>query len=105
MSYPTVSRSAFKGAGSRNVYKLLSKRRFGAIFDRPYHRYFPLFFSKLRCYFESGVLHFVEKQTKHFYVVGLQRYWWIFRINFILDSPHPPKFEQNTMANNMWVPI
>ena len=25
----------FEGAGSRNVNKLLSKRRFGSIFDRP----------------------------------------------------------------------
>ena len=32
-----------KGAGSRNVNKLLSKRRFCSIFDRPYHRDFPLF--------------------------------------------------------------
>ena len=31
-----------KGAGSRDVNKLLSKRRFCCIFDRPYHRDFRL---------------------------------------------------------------
>ena len=35
-----------KWAGSRNVNKLLSKRRFCSDFDRPHHRNFPLFFSK-----------------------------------------------------------
>ena len=35
-----------KGAGSRNVNKFLSKRRFCSIFDRPYHSNFPLNFSK-----------------------------------------------------------
>ena len=35
-----------KGAGSRNVNKLLSKRRFRSIFDRPYYNDCPLSFSK-----------------------------------------------------------
>ena len=87
-----------KGAGSSNVNKLLSKRRFGSIVDSLYHGDFPLLFSNLKCYFEDGLLNFVEKQTKHSYVVELQRYWWIFRSNFIVDSPHPPKSERNTMA-------
>ena len=64
----------FKGAGSRNVNNLLWKRRFCSIFDSPYHRDFPLLFSKYRSYFEDGLLNFVEKQSKHSYVVGLQRY-------------------------------
>ena len=35
---------------------------------------------------------------KHSYVVRLQRYWWIFRSNFGVDSPHPQKSVHNTMA-------
>ena len=88
----------FKGAGSRNVNNLLWKRRLCSIFDSPYHRDFPLPFSKYSCYFEDRLLNFVEKQTKHLYVVGLQRYRWIFRSNFTMDSPHPPNSERNTMA-------
>ena len=36
----------FKGAGSRNINKVLSKRRFCSIFDRLSHSDFPLLFSK-----------------------------------------------------------
>ena len=89
---------SFKGAGSRNVNKLLSKRQFCSTFDRPYHRDFPLFFSKWRRYSEDGLLYFLEKQTKHSYVMRLQRYWWIFGSNFLVHSPHPPKSVQDTMA-------
>ena len=49
-------------------------------------------------FFEDGLLHFVENKTFCSYVVRLQRYWWIFRSNFSVDSPHPPKSVQNTMA-------
>ena len=66
--------SNVKGAGPRNVNNLLCKRRFCSIFDSPYHIDFPLIFSKCICYFEDRLLNFVEKQTKHSYVVGLQRY-------------------------------
>ena len=83
---------------SHNVNKLLLARQFCSIFDSPYHKDFPLLFSKYRCYFEDGLLNFVETQTKHSYVVELQRYCWIFGSNFIVDSSHPPKSEQNTMA-------
>ena len=34
-------------ARSRNVNKLLSQQRFWSIFVSPYHRYFPLLFSKM----------------------------------------------------------
>ena len=40
------SLSLLKGAGSRNVNKLLSKRRFCNTFDKPYNSDFPLLFSK-----------------------------------------------------------
>ena len=40
----------------------------------------------------------VQKQTKHSYFVRLQRYWWIFKSNFSVDLPHPPKSVQNIMA-------
>ena len=93
-----------KGAGSRNVNKLLSKWRFCSTFDRPYHRGFLLFFSKWRCYFEDGLLSFEENQPKPSYVVRLQRYWWIFGSNFLVDSPHPPESVQNTMVY-VWVTI
>ena len=36
--------SELQGAGSRNEDKFLSKRRFGSIFDSPYHRDFVLLF-------------------------------------------------------------
>ena len=62
--YP-IEIASLKGAGSRNVNKLLSKRRFCSIFDGPYRRDFPLRFSKYRCYLENGLLNFLEKQTKH----------------------------------------
>ena len=39
-----------------------------------------------------------RKKTKDPCIVQLQRYCWIFRSNCSLDSPHPPKFVQNTMA-------
>ena len=48
-----------KRSRPRNVNKLT----FCSIFDGPYHRDFPLIFSKLRGYFEDGLLNFVEKQT------------------------------------------
>ena len=54
-------KTKLKGAGSRNVNKLLSKRRVFRIFDCPYHRDFPLLFSKYRCYCEDGLLNFLEK--------------------------------------------
>ena len=64
----------FKGAGPHNVNNLLWKRRVCSIFDSPYHRDFPLLISKYRCNFEDGLFNFVEKETKHSDVVGLQRY-------------------------------
>ena len=69
-----MSEAVLKGAGSRNVNKLLSKRRFWTMFNRPYHSDFPPLFSKSKGYFEDGLLYFVEKQSKHSYVVLLQRY-------------------------------
>ena len=88
-----------KRAGSRNVNKLLSKRRLCSIFDRPYHSDFPLLVSKLKCYFEEGLFYLIEKQTKRSYVARLQRYWWIFGSNFSLESPHGPKSVQNTVTH------
>ena len=85
-----VYREFLKGAGLRNVNKLFSKRRFCSIFDRLCQRDFPLLFSKLKCYFEDRLFIFVEKQMKHSHVVPLQRYWWVFKSNFIVDSPLPP---------------
>ena len=48
----------FKGAGSHNVSRLLSKRRFCSIFDQPYQSDFPQLF-------EDGLLFFEEKQPNH----------------------------------------
>ena len=89
-----------KGAGSSNVNQFLSKWWFCDIFDGPYHRDFPPLFSKWRCYIEYGLLNCVEIQMQNSYVVRLHRYWWILRINFIVDSPHPPKSVQNTVATH-----
>ena len=58
-----------KGDWSRKVNKLVLKRRFCCSFDRPYHRDFPLLFSKWRCHFEDRLLCFVKKQTTDLYVV------------------------------------
>ena len=44
----TMTCCVLKGAGSRNVNKLLSKRRFCSIFDGPCQRDFPLLPSKLK---------------------------------------------------------
>ena len=76
-----------KGAGSRNVGKLLSKRRFCSIFDRLCYGDFPLLFSKLKYYFGDGLLYFVEKQTKHSYVVRLRRYLWILEVTLVWIHP------------------
>ena len=46
------------------------------------------------------ILYFIKEETKHSFVVRLQRYWWIFRNNFIVDSHHPPKSVQNTCVGN-----
>ena len=46
-----MSLVVLKGAGSRNVNKLLSKQRFCSIFDRPYQSDFPLFFLKMKVLF------------------------------------------------------
>ena len=86
-----------EGAGSRNVNKLLSKQKF-AVFLIGHITVIFHYFSQN----ESVILKMdsclVEKQTKHSYFVRLQRYWWIFRSNFSLDSPYPPRSVQNTMA-------
>ena len=37
---------------------------------------------------------------KHSYVIGLQRYWWVFGSSFLVDSPHPPKSVQSDKAEN-----
>ena len=43
-------------------------------------------------------MYLVEKQTNYSNVVRLQRYWLIFRSNFLVDSPHPPESVQNRMV-------
>ena len=57
----------FKGFGSRNVKKSLSKRRFCSFSDghRFDHKDFPLFFTKWMCYSEDGLLNFVKKQKQN----------------------------------------
>ena len=50
------------------------------------------------CYYRLELKRlFVEEQTKHSYVVRLQRYRWISKITFVVDTPHPLKFVKNTI--------
>ena len=83
---------------SRSVNKFLSKRRFCSIFIGRITDIFRYLSQNEDVIFEDGLLNFVEKQTKHSYVARLQRCLLIFRSNFFVDSPNPPKSVQNTIA-------
>lgn len=81
-----------KGVGSREVNKLLSKRQFCRFFIGHITQTFHNFF-QWKFYPEDGLLNVIEKQNNHSYE-DLQRYQWIFKSSFIVDSPHHSNFVQ-----------
>ena len=79
--YYDVRSQRFKGAGSRNVNKLLSKRRFLSIFDRPCLSVFPLLFSN-----ESVILKMVSI-ISIIYIVA--HTWPLCAAHILVDGVNP----------------
>ena len=72
---------------------------------RLYHIYFSLSFSKWNCRFDDQLLNFVKKQMRNSFFVRWQRYRWISKSTFIVDSPiHKSFAEQNRHVRAMiWI--
>ena len=93
---------SFKGVGSRNVNKLISKRRFCSIFDRSCHSNFPhvtvIYFLKMKVLFRRWTLVLRRETNETIISCMIAEILVNFRNNFSVESSHPSKSVQNTMA-------